>query len=314
MNNWNVEDFFNQWFQGGSLLSVELFSRVLASVLTIILIIIVRAAITRGVIRRIEDVRIRYLWQKTVTYLLLFLGLIFIINIWFQGIQEMTMFLGLLSAGIAIALKDIIANFAGWVFIMWVRPFAVSNRIQIGTYSGDVIDISLFHTTLMEIGNWVDADQSTGRIVKIPNELVFTQSLANYSQGFQFIWNEIPVLITFESNWHKAKDILAAIASRHAEHLSESAARKVREASHHFMIFYSKLTPTVYTSVRDCGVLLTIRYLCEPRHRRGTEEEIWEDILTAFAGCDDIDFAYPTQRFYDNLQEGKSGLRGDGGS
>jgi hypothetical protein len=75
------------------------------------------------------------------------------------------------------------------------------------------------------------------------------------------------------------------------------------------MIFYSKLTPTVYTSVRDCGVLLTIRYLCDPRQRRTTEEQMWEDILDAFASVDTIDFAYPTQRFYDNAREGKPGAR-----
>ena len=78
------------------------------------------------------------------------------------------------------------------------------------------------------------------------------------------------------------------------------------------MIFYSKLTPTVYTSVRDCGVLLTIRYLCEPRRRRGTEQSIWEDILEQFAQCDDIDFAYPTRRFYNNVIEGKEGTKPSG--
>jgi len=159
----------------------------------------------------------------------------------------------------------------------------------------------------MEIGNWVDADQSTGRIIRIPNELIFTQALANYSRGFQFIWNEIPVMITFESNWEMAKEILLKIANKHAAHLSETAKKRVREASNNFMIHYSKLTPTVYTSVKESGVLLTIRYLCEPRSRRGSEETIWEDILNAFAACSDIDFAYPTQRFYDNIREGKPG-------
>jgi len=66
---------------------------------------------------------------------------------------------------------------------------------------------------------------------------------------------------------------------------------------------------TVYTSVRDCGVLLTIRYLCDPRRRRSYEESIWEDVLHVFAENDDIDFAYPTQRFYDNLTEGKAGTK-----
>ena len=75
------------------------------------------------------------------------------------------------------------------------------------------------------------------------------------------------------------------------------------------MIFFTALTPTVYTSVKDCGVLLTIRYLISPRSRRSSEQAIWEAILAAFSECTDIDFAYPTQRFYDNVIEGKTDAR-----
>ena len=310
MQDQNLGQLVSRWIEDNTMLGADLWMKLVTSAVIILAVISLRMAFARAVLQRLEDVRSRYIWQKSITYILMFAGLVLIINVWFSGFQDMSTFLGLLSAGIAIALKDIIANFAGWIFIMWVRPYTVSDRIQIGAYAGDVIDISLFHTTLMEIGNWVDADQSTGRVVKIPNELVFTQSLANYSQGFQFIWNEIPVLITFESDWKKAKDILTGIVNNRAEHLSERAARKVREASRHFMIFFSKLTPTVYTSVRDSGVLLTIRYLCEPRRRRGTEQDIWEDILAAFGECSDIDFAYPTQRFYQNRFEGKPGTAG----
>ncbi len=163
--------------------------------------------------------------------------------------------------------------------------------------------------SLMEIGNWVDSDQSTGRVIHVPNGKIFNEVLANYSQGFEYIWNEIPVLVTFESDWRKAKQILSEIAQRHGTHLSGSAANKLREAAKKFMIFYSKLTPVVYTTVKDCGVMLTIRYLCEPRKRRGSEQDIWEDILDAFAAHDDIDFAYPTQRYYINETEGKPGTR-----
>ena len=190
----------------------------------------------------------------------------------------------------------------------------MGDRVQIGSNAGDVIDIRVFQFTLMEIGNWVGADQSTGRVIHIPNGRVFTESLANYSKGFQYIWNEVAVLITFESNWRKAKEILLGIGAKHAEELSATAEERVRRAARKFMIFYTKLTPTVYTAVKDSGVLLTIRYLCEPRKRRDSEEAIWEDILTKFAGCDDVDFAYPTRRYYDNLLEGKPGGRaaGDG--
>lgn len=75
----------------------------------------------------------------------------------------------------------------------------------------------------------MEADQSTGRIIHIPNGMILNQTLANYSKGFQYIWNEIPILITFESNWEKVKDLLQKIANKHGEHLSQAAEKKVKE-------------------------------------------------------------------------------------
>jgi small-conductance mechanosensitive channel len=210
---------------------------------------------------------------------------------------------------VAIALHAPLTNFAGWVFLTVRRPFTVGDRIQIGEHAGDVIDLRLFAFSLVEIGNWVDADQSTGRILHIPNGKVFQETVANYTQGFNFIWDEIPVTVTFESDWRKAKELLTEIAGRHAALTREDAARQVREAANKFLIKYEHLTPIVWTTVADIGVTLTIRFLTDPRRRRSAEVAIWEEILDAFAVADDIDFAYPTQRFYDNLSEGKPGAR-----
>lgn len=272
---------------------------------------LVRALVLRLVWRRTDDVRSRYIWRKSSTYVTAAVMLACIALIWVEAIQSLSTFFGLLSAGLAIALRDPVTNIAGWAYIVGKRPFSVGDRIQSGEHAGDVIDISMFHFTLMEIGNWVDADQSTGRVIHVPNSAVFTLALANYSQGFHYIWNEIAVLVTFESNWEKAKELLQGIADEHSEHKSALAAERVKEASRRFMIFYSALTPKVYTSVKDSGVMLTVRYLAEPRRRRGTEEAIWEEILRAFAACDDVDFAYPTRRFYNNATEGKAGTRPD---
>jgi len=152
---------------------------------------------------------------------------------------------------------------------------------------------------------WVDADQSTGRIVHIPNQQVFTEPVANYDKGFKYIWNEVPVLVTYESNWKKAKEILTAIAFKHAEHLTAEAERDLLAASQQFLINYKKLTPIVYTSSSASGILLTIRYLIEPRRRRGTVSAIWDDILTEFGNAKDIDLAYHTVRSFSNPIEGK---------
>ncbi len=164
----------------------------------------------------------------------------------------------------------------------------------------------------MEIGNWVEADQSTGRVIHVPNSRVLTDVVANYNKGFEHIWNELPVLVTFESNWIKAKSILQEIADRHALEHSKTAAEALRVAAKKSMIVYTTLTPRVWTSIAASGVLLTIRYLCNPKQRRATAEMIWEDILRGFDACDDIDLAYPTVRRFINPIEGKSGTGGPG--
>ncbi|RLC49523.1 MAG: mechanosensitive ion channel family protein, partial [Candidatus Cloacimonadota bacterium] len=229
----------------------------------------------------------------------------FIGRIWFVAVQSLATFMGLLSAGVAIALKDLILNLAGWFYIIARRPFEVGDRIQIGADSGDVIDLGLLEFSLLEIRNWVDSDQSTGRIINVPNGKIFNSNVANYDKGFKYIWNEIPVLITFESNWEKAKKILLDIAYKHNEITSTKVEQQIKRAARKYMIFYNKLTPIVYTDVKESGVLLTIRYLCETRKRRGSQMRIWEDILAEFAKSNDIDLAYPTQRFYDYTKEGK---------
>jgi small-conductance mechanosensitive channel len=280
--------------------------RIVVSLVVVALIWLMRLLLLKIVYTRIEDIKSLYRWRKTTAYTGFALAFLFVSSIWFKGFSTLSTFLGLLSAGVAIALRDPLVNLAGWAFILWRNPFEVGDRIQIGETAGDVIDQRIFQFTLMEIGNWVQADQSTGRIIHVPNGKVFTEPTANYNKGFQYLWNEIPVLVTFESDWRKAKQILQSLAARDAEQLSTFAQQRIKKAAEKFMIFYNRLTPTVYTSVQDCGVLLTIRYLCDPRQRRSTEQVFWEDILDAFAACSDIDFAYPTQRFYNNMLEGKA--------
>lgn len=180
------------------------------------------------------------------------MAIFFLGRVWFKEFQPIATFLGLLSAGLAIALKDPIVNLAGWLFILWRRPFIVGDRIQIGIHAGDVIDARIFQFTLMEIGGWVAADQNTGRIIHIPNSKVITEPQINYTEGcFDYIWNEIPVLMTFESNWKIAMEILGEIAERHAGRLVSPAQFKMKESSRQFMIFSPNLAPSVFTSVAE---------------------------------------------------------------
>ncbi|VAW19995.1 MscS Mechanosensitive ion channel [hydrothermal vent metagenome] len=272
--------------------------KIFATLIIIAGLWLIRLIILKVVWSQTNDVKKRYAWKTSISYILPFIGVFFAVAVWFEVFREMGAFLGLLSAGIAIALKDPLTNIAGWLFIIIRKPFSAGDRIQIGSQAGDIIDIRLFQFTLLEIGNWVDADQSTGRIIHIPNGKVFIEPQANYSTGFRFIWHEIPVLITFESNWEKTKQILLEIVNNETILFSEEAEKEIKEASKKYLIFFNYLTPTVYTTVKDSGILLTLRFVCIPRERRGKEQAIWESILKEFAKHPDIGLAYPTQRFY----------------
>lgn len=295
-------------------LSPTTLSRLLATLGIILALWLLRWASGWMISRRIEDPKLAYRWRKATSLAILILGVLLVGRVWLEGMQAVATYLGLLSAGVAVALRDPLVNLFGWVYIGWRKPFSLGDRVTVEGVTGDVIDIGAFSFALLEVGAWVTADQSTGRIVHIPNGKVFTAPVINYTQGFDYIWHEIPITITFESDWRKAKEKLLEIVHRHAAKFSDEAAHWIRHASKRFLITYASLTPTVYTKIVENGVQLTIRYLTPSRKRRDTEHAICEDILKEFAKFPDVDFAYPTWRVFDQKSEGKPALRSGGGT
>lgn len=269
---------------------------IVESISVIVLSVLMRAAIVAVVRRRSDDPRSIYTWRKGTQYVFTVFALTMIISIWFQGTSDVATYLGLLSAGVAVALKDPLANLVGWAFVLWQRPFSVGDRVEIRGMIGDVVDQRFFTFTMLEVGNWTHGEQSTGRVLHVPNSHVFAHPLFNYTEPFDFIWDEIAVVVTFESDWAKAKTILTEIVNVKAEGIIPEAERQLEDTSKKSLISYSNLSPIVYTSVVDVGVKLTIRYLTHTRRRRGSRNDLWEAILVAFGEEDAISLAYPTQR------------------
>lgn len=281
-----------------ALVSAALITQILLTLLVIGIMFAARAIVTRVLFRNIEDVNSRFKWQKTANYIIYTLGFLMVGSIWSRAFGSLATVVGLASAGVVVALSSPLTNLAAWIYILVKRPFDVGDRIELADVRGDVIDRGVFQIVLLEIGEWVDADQSTGRILFIPNQQIFSENLVNYSSGIGYIWNEIKVKITFESNWREAKRILRQIADKVDDPYIDTALDGLDEVTKRYPIRYSSLSPIVYTSVIDTGILLTVRYLCGPRMKRGTQQAIWEEALDRFAERDDIMFAYPTQRFY----------------
>ena len=246
--------------------------------------------------------------RKAATYISVFVLILLLALTWINAFSSLSTYLGLLSAGLAVALKDPLTNLAGWLFILVRKPFETGDRIQIGDYAGDVVDIDIFQFSLMESGTaGTSKDMRTGRLVRISNGTVFTQPQVNFTKGwFEFTNNIIEVTITFESNWKKAKAILEEIALAEVGDASAKARDTMNRSTEKYMILDMSLDPFVLTEVGTNGVVLTTVYLCHPRLRRLSANRVWAQVLERFSAEHDIAFAYSTQRSFNAIAEGKT--------
>lgn len=274
-------------------------TKVVQTIVVLALLVVGRWLVLRAVHGRVEHSTTYFRTRKWIAYVAFGIAAWSIFAIWTDQNTSLGTYLGILSAGVAIALADVLENLAGWAFIVVRRPFKVGDRIEIEGRSGDVVDVRVFRFTMLEIGGWVDADQSTGRLIHVPNGKVFSEQLTNFTEGFPYIWDEIGVLVTFESDWRRAEEMVRAAMAEHAPNTTDgTVARAIREAAHHYLIRYTHLDPNVYIAVKDSGVMVYGRYLVPARQRRHISDRLWRAILDSINGDETVDLAYPTIRAY----------------
>ncbi len=276
--------FTQNWLQNQLNVSVDIQIRLLESVLVFISTFFLRTIFLWGVQRRIKNLRWQYRSSKSINYLWGITIIIWMGWIWNNNMQALLTFLGFFVAGIAIALREPISSFIGWLYILFRRTFEVGDRVEIDGHVGDVIDISLFQFTLLEVGNWVSGEQTSGRILHVPNNKVFANVFANYTDEFPYVWHEMDVVVSKDSDWEKARTLLLEILNQRVGAIATEASTWANQPNNHrFLVVYGKLTPIVYISVKSDGVHLALRYLSVVRQRRNSESAIWDDILRTFA-------------------------------
>ncbi len=277
--------------------------KLLFSLLTILVAYVISLLINRIINKAVADMKKRYTARKAVVYILSALAIINIVLIWLKEQASVATLVGITGAGLTLALHQPVTSIAGWLLLLIRRPYDTGDRVQIGNVKGDVIDIRLFYTSLLEIGNWVGSDQSTGRVVHCPNSKIFTESIFNYTRGFEYIWNEIKIVVTFESDWEKAKKIILDAAIKDELDHGKSVKEKIAHMSRKYLIHYEKLTPVVWANIVDFGAELTLRYLTDARKRRSSQDKICQIILEKFNKEPDVEFAYPTYRLFKRGEE-----------
>jgi small-conductance mechanosensitive channel len=235
--------------------------------------------VQRSLSRAIGDAQARYRMRKMVTGFGYLLIILFLAIVFRDRLGGLTVALGVAGAGVAFALKEVIVSVAGWVAIVFGNFYSTGDRVQLGGIKGDVIDIGVLRTTIMEMEEWIKADQYTGRMVRIANSFVFKEPVFNYSSDFPFIWDEVKVPITHKSDYVLAREILANLLAEEVQGFTEEAKKSWKTVAKRYMVEDTMIDPMVWLAFNDNWIELSLRYVVEIRSRRFMRHRLFTRIL-----------------------------------
>ena len=236
-------------------------------------------ALQRSVVVHVTDATVRYRARKFVSLGVYVAVALLIATVFSDRLAGLTVAFGVAGAGVAFALQELIASVAGWVVISFGDFYSPGDRVQLGGIKGDVIDIGILRTTLMEIGEWVDADLYNGRLVRIANSSVLKQPVFNYSEDFPFLWDEITLPVRYGSDWKLAKQMLMNVASEVCGGFAIQSEEAWKRAINKYRLDDTPVEPVVTLVANDNWLQFTLRYVVDYRKRRVVKDELFTRIL-----------------------------------
>lgn len=257
----------------------EIIYTLIIAVIGVLLILIVVNIMKKSLGRYVRDDNNWYKTRKASNILGFVLVAVFLAIIYSDMLGGITVVLSVASAGIAFSLREVIASIAGWLTILVGGMFGTGHRVKLGGVTGDVIDIGVLRTTIMETGDWVDGDLYNGRIVKIANSFVFTEPVYNYSTDFPFLWDEIRLPIKFGSDYSFTREIIRETAAEETGTFGGQTKEYWDAMVRKYIIEDAKTEPMVTLAVNDNWVEFTLRYVVEYKSRRKTKDKLFTSIL-----------------------------------
>ncbi|MEO8665619.1 MAG: mechanosensitive ion channel domain-containing protein [Ignavibacteria bacterium] len=268
-----MDDFVNRW----------LFDPVVGKIITIFIALVVIVVATKLIRRQtskfINDKESKYRFRKLINFVGFLIFFIFLAITFSDKLAGLTVALGVAGAGIAFALQEVIASAAGWMAIMFGGFYKTGDRVQLGGIRGDVIDIGVLRTTLMEIGQWIDGDLYNGRIVRIANSFVFKEPVFNYSADFPFVWDEIKLPIRYDSDYALTREILTNISNEILSEFSVDAEKRWKLMLQKYLVEDSVTEPVVTITANDNWVEFSLRYTVDFKKRRTIKDKLFSKIL-----------------------------------
>ena len=238
------------------------------------------------------SVQVRFWTRQAISVLTAVVLVLGMLSIWFSDPTRLATAFGLVSAGLAFALQQVVTSVAGYLVILRGNTFTVGDRISMGGVRGDVMRLGFIQTTIMEMGMapgagaghgaWVHSRQFTGRIVSVTNSKVFAEPVYNYTRAFPFMWEEIAIPIHFDADCDRAEAVLLDAARRHATQPETIPVAEQRELERRFGVAAVDLRPRVYYRITDNWLELTVRFVALTHGTRGVKDAMTRHIIAGF--------------------------------
>ncbi len=267
---------------------------VIGTVVTIVVAVLIWYVGTSYIDRYVHDQREHYRRKNFLSTILIVAAGVAIAILWARLFHNRGTFFGLVGAGVAVALREPLLSIVSRLAIFAGHIYTAGDRIEVEKMSGDVIDIGFFYTRLMEIGNWLGGDQVTGRIVQISNAQVFGKPVFNYTRNFAYIWDEVCLPITYDSNMQEATKILLDVGGEYTKDFLQGARQEMDQMQRYFLVPKFELDPQVYVKITSNWLQLTMRYLVEPKKRRAASSFIYGEVFKRVQQRKDIQIASET--------------------
>jgi hypothetical protein len=261
---------------------VDIILKLVFTVLTLLLVLLLNRGMRHLLRLRIADPTQMHTLYMLIRNTVLAGGSIVILFIWLGSGSNLTVAMGILGAGIAFASQEVIGSFAGYVNIVTGSLFRIGDRVRIGNVEGDVLDISVLRTTVMEIGEWVHADQYTGRIVTVANRVVFSDPVFNYTQHWRYLWDEIVIPVTYASDWRRAGEMMLAHGETYTSRFQEQAQADLQAVLDRYPLHETAVEPTLYVVMTDNWIELTLRFVVAANERRKVRAQLYHELLCQF--------------------------------
>ena len=244
--------------------------------------------------QKVSDPKSRYNLKKilNISAVVFFIGIMALI--WIEESTSLLVTSSIIGAGIAFALQDVFKNFVGALILLSSETYRMGDRIEIDGNVGDVIDIGIMNTMIMEIRGWVHGDQVSGRLISIPNASVINQPVINYTRDHSFIWDEISLPLTYDSNWQLAISHIEDLIREEVNPLIPVAEEEMRSLGEKYLVLKRATEPAVYISLTDNWIQLDARYISEVRNRRQIKNDLSVSIMKWIESRDDVEISSTT--------------------